>query len=89
MDRAEKEGVHVIYTDGYGTLRREMSSASRDDPYLPEGARSEIDRVIGLLDTPEEIRRHVEKHRDAVMARLERRDDMLGLRVCLGHAARS
>ena len=78
MDRAEKEGVHVIYTDSYGTLRREMSSATRDDPYLAEGARSEIDRVIGLLDTPEEIRGHVEKHRDGVLARLERRDDMLG-----------
>ena len=78
LDRAEKEGVHVIYTDGYGTLRREMTSAARDDPYLAEGARSEIDRVIGLLDTPETIRRHVEKHRDAVLAWLERRDDMLG-----------
>ena len=78
MERAEKEGVHVIYTAGYGTLRRKMNSATRDDPYLAEGARSEIDRVIGLLDTPEEIRRHVEKHRDAVLARLERRDDMLG-----------
>ena len=78
MDRAEKEGVHVIYTDGYGTLRREMSSATRDDPYLAEGARSEIDRVIRLLDTPEEIRGHVVKHRDAVLAWLERRDDMLG-----------
>ena len=78
VDRAETEGVHVIYTDGYGTLRREMNSAARDDPYLAEGARSEIDRVIGLLDTPEEIRRHVEKHRDAVLAWLERRGDMLG-----------
>ena len=78
VDRAEREGVHVIYTAGYGTLRREMHSATRDDPYLAEVARSEIDRVIGLLDTPEEIRRHVEKHRDAVLAWLERRDDMLG-----------
>ena len=78
VDRAEQEGVHVIYTDGYGTLRREMNSATRDDPYLAEGAHSEINRVIGLLDTPESIRRHVEKHRDAVLARLERRDDMLG-----------
>ena len=78
LDRAEKEGVHVIYTDGYRTLRREMSSATREDPYLAEGARSEIDRVIGLLDAPEEIRGHVEKHRDAVLAWLERRDDMLG-----------
>ena len=78
VDRAEKVGVHVIYTDGYGMLRREMNAATRDDPYLAEGARSEIDRVIGLLDTPEEIRGHVEKHRDAVLARLERRDDMLG-----------
>ncbi len=77
VDRAEKEGVHVIYTDGYGTLRREMSSATRDDPYLAEGARSEIDRVIGLLDAPEELRGHVEKHRDAVLIQLERRDDML------------
>ena len=78
VDHAEREGVHVIYTDGYGTLRREMNSATRDDPYLAEGARSEIDRVIGLLDAPEEIRGHVEKHRDAVLAWLERRDDMLG-----------
>ena len=78
LDRAERQSVHVIYTDGYGTLRREMSSAARDDPYLAEGARSEIDRVIGLLDTPEEIRRHVENHCDAVLAWLERRDDMLG-----------
>ncbi|MDE0380486.1 MAG: relaxase domain-containing protein [Rhodospirillales bacterium] len=78
LDRAESEGVHVIYTDGYGTLRREMNSATRDDPYLAQGARSEIDRVISLLDTPETIRRHVEKHRDAVLAWLERRDDMLG-----------
>ena len=77
LNRAEKEGVHVIYTDGYGTLRKEMSSVTRDVPYLPEGARSEIDRVIGLLDAPEEIRGHVEKHRDAVLAWLERRDDML------------
>ena len=78
VDRAEKEGVHVIYTDGYGTVRKEMSSAARDDPYLAEEARSEIGRVISLLDTPEAIRRHVEKHRDAVLAWLERRDDMLG-----------
>ena len=78
LDRAEREGVHVIYTAGYGALRRKMHAATRDDPYLAEEARSEIDRVIGLLDAPEEIRRHVEKHRDAVLARLERRDDMLG-----------
>ena len=77
VDRAEKEGVHVVYTDGYGTLRREMNAATCDDPYLAEGARSEIDRVIGLLDTPEAIRRRVEEHRDAVLAWLERRDDML------------
>ncbi len=78
VDRAEREGVHVIYTDGYGTLRREMNSLAREDPYLAEGARSEIGRVIGLLDTPETIRRHIEEHRDAVLARLERRNDMLG-----------
>ena len=78
VDRAEREGVHVIYTDGYGTLRKEMNSATRDDPYLAEGARSEINRVIGLLDTPEEIRRHVEKHRDTVLVPPQRRDDMLG-----------
>ena len=77
VDRAENEGVHVVYTDGYGTLRREMNAATRDDPYLAEGARSEIDRVIGLLDTPEAIRRHIEEHRDAVLSRLENRREML------------
>ena len=77
LDLAEKEGVHVIYTDGYGALRREMSSATRDDPYLAEGTRSEVDRVIGLLDTPEAMRRHVEEHRDTILAWLERRGNML------------
>ena len=77
VDHAEKEGVHIIYTDGYETLRREMNSATREDPYLVEGARSEIDRVIGLLDTPETVRRRVEGHRDAVLAHLENRREML------------
>ena len=77
VDRAENEGVHVIYTAGYGSLYGELQSLARVDPYLPEEFRSEIDRVIGLLDTPEAIRRHIEEHRDAVLARLERRDDML------------
>ena len=33
--------------------------------------------VIGLLDTPETIRRRVEEHRDAVDTRLENRSEML------------
>ena len=77
VGRAENEGIHVIYTDGYWTLRREMNSATREDPYLAEGALSEIDRVIGLLDTPETVRRRVEEHRDAVLAHLENRREML------------
>ncbi len=84
VDRAEREGVHVIYTDGYGTLRREMNAATRDDPYLAEGARSEIERVIGLLDTPETIRRRVEGHRDAVLAHLENRRELLNYVSAVG-----
>ena len=37
VDRAEKQGVHVIYTGEYHMLRSELKTATRDDPYLAPG----------------------------------------------------
>ena len=77
MDSAEKQGVHVMYTAGYGRLRREMESIARDDPYMPEEVRSEIGRVIYGLDSEEAERSHVERYHDAVAARLKGRREIL------------
>ena len=77
VDRAEKAGVHVIYTAGYETLYREMESLARDDPYLAEETRSEIDRVIHVLGAAERARSRVVQHGAELAAQLKRRREML------------
>ena len=67
VDRAEKQGVHVIYTGDYHTLRSKMKTAARDDPYMPEEVRSEIDNVIHALGAAERARDRI-VHRSAALA---------------------
>ena len=58
---APQESLHVIYTKGYKTLRKELSSMARDGPYLDKPARSEIHDVIDRLERAEADRDHVAK----------------------------
>ena len=75
VERGEQEGVHLIYTRGYKTLRKELRSIAHDDPYLGERARDEIRTVIHRLGNAEDGRAQVEKHRDRLVGRLEYRRD--------------
>ena len=77
VERAEEEGVHVIYTKGYKKLRQELTAMADDDLYLDERANSELRAVILRLDMAEEGRAHVEKHRDLIAGRLEHRREVL------------
>ena len=76
VDRAEKEGVHVIDTGDYHLLRSELKTAARDDPYLPEEVRSEIDSLIRALGAAERARDRVVDRSAALADRLARRREM-------------
>ena len=45
VDRAAEEGVHVIYTDGYDRLHKELDTIA-GDMLLDRGAKSEISAVL-------------------------------------------
>ena len=76
VDRAEKQGVHVIYTGDYHMLHSELKTAARDDPHLPEEVRSEIDSVIRALDAAERARDRIVDRAADLSARLARRRDV-------------
>ena len=76
VDRAEKQGVHVIYTGDYHLLRSELKTAARDDPYMPAAVRSEIDSVIRSLDAAERARDRIVDRAADLSARLARRRDV-------------
>ena len=48
VDRAAEEGVHVIYTDGYDRLHKELDTIA-GDMLLDRGAKSEISAVLAQL----------------------------------------
>ena len=76
VDRAEKQGVHVIYTGDYHMLHSELKTATHDDPYLPEEVRSEIDSVIRSLGAAERARDRIVDRAADLSARLARRRDV-------------
>ena len=76
VDRAGREGVHVIYTGDYHTLRSELKTAARDDPYMPEDVRSEIDSMIRTLDAAERARDRIVDRSAALSDRLARRREV-------------
>ena len=76
VDRAEKQGVHVIYTGEYHMLRSELKTAARDDPYLPEEVRSEIDSMIRTLDAAERARDRIVDRSAALSDRLASRREV-------------
>ena len=76
VDRAEKQGVHVIDTGDYHLLRSELKTAARDDPNMPEEVRSEIDNMIRALGAAERARDRVVDRAAALADRLARRREV-------------
>ena len=77
LERAEEQGVHIIYTKGFGDLHRHLRSMA-DDAYLESRIRGNIGDVLQLLEEAQARREHVESTRDRLLDRLERRDGELG-----------
>ena len=76
VDHAGREGIHVIYTGEYHMLRSELKTAARDDPYMPEEIRSEIDSVIRSLGAAESARDRIVDRGAAIEARLTLRSEV-------------
>ena len=78
LEQAGEQGVHVIYTKGFGDLHRVLRSMA-DDAYLESRNRGEIRDVLRVLEEAQARREHVESTRDRLLDRLERRDRELSL----------
>ena len=77
LEQAGEQGVHVIYTKGFGDLHRLLLSMA-DDAYLETRIRGKIGDVLQVLEEAQARREHVESTRDRLLDRLERRDGELG-----------
>ncbi len=73
MDRAAEGGVHVIYTDGFNRLRKELDSLSQN-MLLDRGVKSEINAVLAPIGKVVSNRNYFDNCREYMAARLDRRE---------------
>ena len=73
VERAEEEGVHVIYTDRYDRLYEELESLSHN-MLLDHDVRSEMRAVLGEIDEAASNRRYVDTWRKLMAGQLDRRE---------------
>ena len=73
VDRAAEEGVHVIYTDGYDRLHKELDTVSKD-MLLERGVKSEISTVLAQLGKVVSNRKYFDSCREFMAGRLDRRE---------------
>ena len=73
VERAAEEGVHVIYTDGYDRLHKEMDTLSKNI-LLDRGVKSEISAVLAQLDKVVSNRNYFDSCREFMAGRMDRRE---------------
>ena len=73
VDRAAEEGVHVIYTDGYDRLHKELDSVSKN-MLLDRGVESEISTVLAKLGKVVSNRNYFDDCREHMVGQMERRE---------------
>ena len=73
VERAAAEGVHVIHTDCYDGLRKELESVSRNF-LLDRDVAGEIRAVLSRLDEAKTNARFVETWHGFILKSLERRE---------------
>ena len=76
VEQAQRDGIHVIYTRGYGHLRLRLESMY-DDIYLGVQLGPSIRDVLAQLDKAKASREHIEKYRDSIAEQLALRRDVL------------
>ena len=73
VERAAEEGVHVIYTDGYDHLHKELDSISKN-MLLDRGVKSEISTVLAQIDKVVSNRNYFDDCREYMADRLDHRE---------------
>ena len=73
VDRAAEEGVHVIYTDSYDHLHKELDTIARD-MLLDRGVKSEISVVLAQLGKVVSNRNYFDSCREYMAGQMDRRE---------------
>ena len=73
VERAAEEGVHVIYTDGYDRLHKELDTIA-GDMLLDRGVKSEISAVLAQLGKVVSNRNYFDSCREFMAGRMDRRE---------------
>ena len=76
VERAAEEGVHVIYTDGYDRLHKELDTVSKN-MLLDRGVKSEIHAVLAELGKAVSNRNYFDSCREYMAGRLNRREALV------------
>ena len=73
VERAAEEGVHVIYTDGYDRLHKELDSVSKN-MLLDRGVESEISTVLAQIGKVVSNRNYFDSCREYMAGQMDRRE---------------
>ena len=73
VERAAEEGVHVIYTDGYDHLHKELDSVSQN-MLLDRGVKSEINAVLTQLGEAVSNRKYFDTWPKLMASQMNRRE---------------
>ena len=73
VERAAEEGVHVIYTDGYDHLHKELDTVSKN-MLLDRGVESEISTVLAQIGKVVSNRNYFDSCREFMAGRMNRRE---------------
>ena len=73
VERAAEDGVHVIYTDGYDRLHKELDSVSKN-MRLDRGVESEISAVLAQIGKVVSNRNYFDSCREHMAGQMERRE---------------
>ena len=73
VERAAEEGVHVIYTDGYDRLHKELDTVSKN-MLLDYRIKSEISAVLAQLGNAVSNREYFDTWRDLMVGQMNRRE---------------
>ena len=76
VKRAAEEGVHVIYTDGYDRLHKELDSISKN-MLLDRGVESEISAVLAQIGKVVSNRNYFDDCREYMADRLDHREALV------------
>ena len=73
VERAAEEGIHVIYTDGYDRLHKELDTVSKN-MLLDRGVESVISAVLAQLGKVVSNRNYFDSCREYMAGRMDRRE---------------